>query len=278
MQMQRWARKSVPADFNPYNAEKWLLSFLSQHQVWAQGLSKLFQWLGKLCTHSLHLHISLQGRSRRQALKQASHFHRIRHWHHPKQKSFLPYAPHNKAVFTIEIFHFHVENNVATNKLLPNWHLFVFIQYLERNSYALHLFINGVRPKGIAISLVNIEWMLCRLRHLDSKFVSFLKVTRTSLFNKRNDMRPFLNYVRHISVKGRLTVNSLRNSILGSLNWMWFLDIRKICPGHQAILSLSSELPNLGWTSVIRYPPFFSLLVCVTKSSSWAAKINNGIK
>ena len=106
------------------------------------------------------------------------------------------------------------------NKLVSNPHLFVFIQYLERNLYVPHLFRNGVIPKGVVIFLVNIECVLCRLRHLDLKFVIFLKVTRTSLLNKRNYMRPFLNQVHHLTVKGRLAVNSLINSILVSINRM----------------------------------------------------------
>ena len=105
-----------------------------------------------------------------------------------------------------EVLHIDIKNHVTTNKLIPNRHLFVFIQDLECNTYILYLLSDRILPEVVTVLFVKFKRMLCRLGHLDYKFMYLIEVTRTSLLYQINDVRPLFDHVRHPPIKGKLTV------------------------------------------------------------------------
>ena len=114
------------------------------------------------------------------------------------------------------------------------------IQYLEGNSYILHLFGNSIAPIGITILLVNADGILGILGNLNPILLVLLGVRLGTSVDLRNDTVTFLENSTDPPIEGRLVMDVLCNCMFGCLYWIALLDVRQFLPCGGLVLPLNT--------------------------------------
>ncbi len=96
-------------------------------------------------------------------------------------------------------------------------------QEFEGNTDVLHFLCNGVSPKGVAISAVNVKCVSDGLRHFNPKFVGLFQKSSISLLHKQDNPVPFFENVRDPPVEGWFMVDTNYLGIFRGLNGVGFL-------------------------------------------------------
>ena len=93
-------------------------------------------------------------------------------------------ASSDKASLAPEVLHFHVKNQVATDKLMITRHQLSLVQHLESNFDILHFFGDSVGPEGVTILSINIIRLLSSSGHGNPKLLVALQIARFALSHK----------------------------------------------------------------------------------------------
>ncbi len=145
-----------------------------------------------------------------------------------------------------KVFHLDVKDHVAGNFLVANRRRLPVKQEFESNTDALHFFCNGISPKGVAVSVVNVKCVLDGLRHFNAKFVGLFQKSWILFFHKQDNPVPLFENTRNPPVESWFMVNTNDLGVFGGLNGLRFLKVIKVFPGRGAIFPLASYLPTNG--------------------------------
>ena len=112
---------------------------------------------------------------------------------------------------------------MADNFLVANRCRLPVEQEFEGDTDVLHFLRNGVSPKGVAVSAVNVKCVSDGLRHFNAKFVGLFQESRITLLHKRDNPVPLFDNVRDPPVEGWFMVDANYLGIFRGLNGVGFL-------------------------------------------------------
>ena len=111
---------------------------------------------------------------------------------------------------------------MTSHTLETNGNFVTIGQDFERNSHVLHLLGDRIRPKGVAVLLVESVSFCDRSRHLDPKLMRFLEEAGAPLFHQRNNVFALAQHMMDPPIEGWFIFNPLRDRILSDGNGVCF--------------------------------------------------------